>query len=670
MKKLKLFLLFSLLALSASAINAPQLRCLSVGSDGSVTLNWQAPTDLSDFDHYEIFYSTNINGPYTSIAQIADANFTNFVHNGAQAIANAQCFYYVQACSFNACVSSDTLVTIEFYLSNYGNGTAVLNWEAPINPLLNTYSSDYEIFREYPSGVWTNVGTASSLIYRDIIDVCEASLGYRVELADASGCRNVSRALSDIFNDHTAPDVPQLDSVSVDFATQQIQLGWEISSSPDVSAYIIYHEEGNMWISVDTVQGFDHTYWTDNNNDAQQLNNYRIAAMDSCMNTSPMTDAQHNFWVTGAYDICRREATIAWTAYENLPLDVEKYEIYYSDNGSALQYVGETTNLNFLISGLIPMHTYQCVVRAVNYSGTIKASSAQFEFTFEAPENHDLAYVSTVSVVDNAKLEIKVYTGETENFSGVNLYRSCGSDTNFVFLQSLRYDGSNLYIFEDEGVRVNKDLYYYRAAIVNECDAETAISNIAHNILLTGSSDVNVRENVLNWTHYEGWNGGRSGYTVYRKSEYVDSYEIICPSQTANYHPDDVFNLRREGGIFSYYVEAQENVNDYGFAEVSRSNTIELAQAPVTYIPNAFAPWNDGPNSVFLPIHSFVAAENYDMYIYSREGIMLFHTQDPQMGWSGGYNGTLLPAAAYVYKITYTYREKEYEYVGTVTLVR
>ena len=129
--------------------------------------------------------------------------------------------------------------------------------------------------------------------------------------------------------------------------------------------------------------------------------------------------------------------------------------------------------------------------------------------------------------------------------------------------------------------------------------------------------------------------------------------------------------MRQDGETFSYYVEAVESFDSYGFMETSVSNTIEIRQRPQTYIPNAFCPRVGGVNSVFLPINSYVTMENYNMYIYSREGVVLFHTTDPQMGWNGGYNGNLMPSGCYVYKITYTYGiDREFEAVGTVTLIR
>ena len=384
-------------------------------------------------------------------------------------------------------VASDTLATIELYLTN-GNGTAILNWDAPHVPSLPSFSGDYNVMREYPTSVWNTVATLPSLLYRDVIDVCEATIGYRVELADASGCRNVSRPQYDIFTDRTPPEIPQLDSVSVDFQADRIRLGWERSGNEDVIAYIIYHFENGLWVPIDTVYDIDNTSWTDTENSADVQQQYRIAALDSCFNSSPMTDPQHNFRSNATYDLCRREAYISWEEYENLPPDIESYRIYFSENGGTLQLAGEVPAnvLNFTMLQLVPQSNYRVIVRAVNLGGNITAASYKCSFTFNSADNNDFAYIRYVTVVDNAKIEIKVSTGTTVSFSQVHLYRSVGDDQHFVPLASQFNNGTDTYVFEDENVQVDRMVYYYRATVENDCNVETYTSNVAHNILLTG----------------------------------------------------------------------------------------------------------------------------------------------------------------------------------------
>lgn len=658
-------------SMSVRAIDPPQLRCLAVDATGAVTLSWVMPANTAGFTQYEIFYSVD-GTTFSSVGQVNTVTTTTFVHVDADAVANARCCYYVSAVAGTQSAPSDTLATIELYLTN-ANGTAVLNWDAPHAPSLPSFSGDYDVRREYPADTWNTVATVPNLLYRDVIDVCEATIGYRVELADASGCRNVSRPQYDIFTDRTAPEIPQLDSVSVDFQNDRIHLGWERSDNADVIAYIIYHYENGLWIPIDTVYDIDNTSWTDTENPADVPQQYRIAALDSCLNSSPMSEPQHNFRATATYDLCRREAYISWDEYENLPPDIESYRVYFSENGGSLQLAGEVpANVrNFTMQQLVPQSSYRVVVRAVNLGGNITAASYKCSFTFNSADNNDFAYIRYVTVVDNAKIEIKVSTGTTVSFSQVHLYRSIGDDQHFVPLASQFNNGTDTYVFVDENVQVDRTVYYYRATVENDCNVETYTSNVAHNIVLTGESFRNSRDNKLQWSLYGDWAGGTDHYELYRKTEMRGAYVSVGGNMGATSYTDDVTELRREGEKFSYYVEAYEAMDAYGFMEKSRSNTVELKQLPVTFIPNAFCPTHPTMNNVFLPVNSFVTLENYHMYIYNREGNLLFHSNYPDMGWDGTYNGKILPMGCYVYKITYTYgSDGVYEAVGTVTLVR
>lgn len=665
-----LYVFFCLSALFA--VEPPYLRCISVEDDGQVTLTWLSSGNMTDFVRYEVFFSSD-NQNFTLIDQISNPQTTTYTHTTADALNNAQLFYYVAACSSSSCVNSDTLSTLALYLSNLGNGLATLNWTPPVTPLLDSYESQYEIFREYPSSVWSLIATTSQAVFRDTIDICDADLGYRVELADHSGCRNVSRHLNDQFSDTYGPEIPTLDSVSVDFYTSQIVLGWEPSASPDAFAYIVYHLENNLWVPTDTIFGRQTTTWTDFLSSPDIPQQYRVATLDSCMNSSPMCEPQHHIRANATYDLCRREAVLTWEAYEGMPFDVDHYDVFYSENGGPLLFAGSASanNRSFTLTDLVPQSTYDCIARAVNGNGTITASTLKFSFLFNSADNNDFAYIRYVSVLSKDKIEIKVTTGPTVAFSKVHLYRSVGNDQEFVHLMELQNDGTDTYIFEDEGVRTDRTLYYYRATVENECQVETYQSNISHNILLTGDRDSESRRNYLDWNSYEGWDGGVGGYTVYRKCESDLDFLQEQSSMSANSYSDDVTNLRRDGEKFLYYVEAEETYDSYGYMEKSVSNVIELKQRPQTYIPNAFCPRVGGINSVFLPVNSYVTMENYHMYIYSREGVLLFHSTDPQVGWNGGYNGNLMPTGAYIYKITYTYGvDEEFEAVGTVTLVR
>ena len=82
--------------------------------------------------------------------------------------------------------------------------------------------------------------------------------------------------------------------------------------------------------------------------------------------------------------------------------------------------------------------------------------------------------------------------------------------------------------------------------------------------------------------------------------------------------------------------------------------------------PNAFMPNTGGPtggyysqrsdmdNQVFHPVVSGVAA--YNLKIYSKAGLMVFESSDPEMGWDGYYKGQICNPGVYVWKVRGSFR--------------
>lgn len=86
------------------------------------------------------------------------------------------------------------------------------------------------------------------------------------------------------------------------------------------------------------------------------------------------------------------------------------------------------------------------------------------------------------------------------------------------------------------------------------------------------------------------------------------------------------------------------------------------------YIPSGFTP--DQPeNNMF-----YVKGKNikeYEIRIYSKQGIMVYSSKDINEKWDGRYNGELLEMGAYVYVITYTTTDNKInQIINTITLIR
>ncbi len=671
MRKGLLVIVSLLCCLQLFPLGKPDLRCLEVNDAGHITLHWLAPSDMSDFARYEIYHAT-IGGNYSRIAVIMDATKTSYCDTAAQALTQSSS-YCVIAISSNSQFSSDTISSIELYLTNLANGSAQLNWNAPITPPKPSYSTNYEVWKEYPATVWNLSKTTTALMAKDTNDFCQATVGYRIELADASGCKNVSRPERDIFNDLIPPKKPRFDSVSVSISDNTLQLGWQPSISADAAAYVIYHFENNVWIPIDTVFGYNTTYWnTTDYNPTDEIHHFRIAAMDDCANVSPMTDEIFNMQSSSQFDYCTQTAFISWTAYNNMPDGIKEFRIYYSVDGGAWTLAGtaSATEHDFSFPGLIPNSDYTFFVQAVNTFETVSASSAKTSFTFAPEDNKDFVYIRSVSVVDNDYLSIKVSTGSTISFNKVILYRSVDSADNFSYFKTIANNGSDTYVFTDESAKVARLHYYYKAAIENGCGMQTAESNVAHNIILQGTT--HEYKNYLQWNDYGYWENGVAHYIVERMDYLNNAFkEVGFEYGNVTNYIDDVIGCPDEGDQFIYQIKAYSAQNPYGFEDVSVSNQIIAYQQPIVYIASGFRPLG-GIITTFKPYTSFVNLKDYNFRIYSREGNLVFETDNPEIGWDGKLkNDVYYPAQIFIYKISFSYGKDDYfEKSGTVTLVR
>ncbi|MGP8217512.1 MAG: PKD domain-containing protein [Bacteroidia bacterium] len=90
------------------------------------------------------------------------------------------------------------------------------------------------------------------------------------------------------------------------------------------------------------------------------------------------------------------------------------------------------------------------------------------------------------------------------------------------------------------------------------------------------------------------------------------------------------------------------------------------------YIPNAFTPTGTGINNVFTAVGDYVCS--FEMYIFDRWGMQIFHTTDMYQGWNGKVNNGANEAQedTYIYVINAEdcLEHQKQQYVGRVTLIR
>ncbi len=88
------------------------------------------------------------------------------------------------------------------------------------------------------------------------------------------------------------------------------------------------------------------------------------------------------------------------------------------------------------------------------------------------------------------------------------------------------------------------------------------------------------------------------------------------------------------------------------------------------FIPNAFSPNGDGLNDVFK-VENITFERFMLMQVYNRQGILVFETQNPEIGWNGNYEGKPAPQDVYFYQIKMVMPDgKPLNFKGDVLLLR
>jgi gliding motility-associated-like protein len=122
------------------------------------------------------------------------------------------------------------------------------------------------------------------------------------------------------------------------------------------------------------------------------------------------------------------------------------------------------------------------------------------------------------------------------------------------------------------------------------------------------------------------------------------------------------------------YNVTQWVVNSYGCRD-SVMKPVEILPIFNFYIPNAFSPNADGKNEGFKGTGIGIDNTTYNLWVFDRWGLMIYHAQDLEKAWDGHMLGheerPILQEDVYVWKVNFNdVFGKLHEYHGTVTLLK
>ena len=631
-------------------VAAPEIECIQTNAAGDVTINWTPVIDpLGTFAEYRI--NSIQNGLLGTVANINTGTFTDI------GVAGQNDYFITTAsgCNGNTLRNSDTISNIFLNLSNPLNGTALLQWNDPINPALTGMGDYYHIYREYPAGTWSLYDSVpyGTHFFRDTITICDVWLNYQIVLPNQP-CDYTSNIAGDQFQDMISPDIPILNFVTIDSLTNEVTINWNQNAHPDTYGYIVYiMDAGGAIVELDQVFGIDDTSYTYSPDISLGPLTYTVAAFDSCWTatvpptyqTSAKGEVHTTVFVTSTLNICDRTVNLLWSDYVGWSA-LDHYEIYGKTDNIPWTNYGTTTGLNFLVD-VVEGENYTFVIQSISDDGTVSFSSPTTLY-ITSPGEPSYNYLQVGTVIDEL-VQLRHLVDNSVNIAEVSIQRKDAG----IFEEIARVPVSSSQIaYDDEEVTVQELSYTYRIQTIDSCGRYGGYSNEARTILLTVDNDDVRKINYLFWNPYHEFDGGVLAYNIYRGIDNIFNGPPIATLPPGEFSFEDDVNAVYSTGKICYYIEAVEGDNIYNFSELSHSNQRCVTLPPLIYIPNAFMP--DGINKIFKPVLSDFDPIDYDFSIFDRWGQVIFRTHLFDEGWDGkiALSRKMAEPGTYTYMVT------------------
>lgn len=674
------------------ALHSPLIQCANVLPNGDVELKWSPLSDsMNVFSHYNVLSSTNPNGPFLRIDSIVTMGQNSFIDTAASADTGAV-YYMLQVVSgcpgYLSYSSPDTFATIFLDAINPGNGYANLNWTVA-NGINNPHNMGvYHVYREFPAGNVTLIGTTTDTFFVEPISVCGNDITYFVTLVDTlirdsnnvvTVCTAKSNEDSEYFADIIPPNIPIIEYVTVDNSNDQMEIKWDQNQPADLGGYVLYILQNGSMTPFDTIYGTTSTYIDSINQGCVvgQYNTYGVASFDTCGMIS-VYGFKHNTMTLDAYKhICDDKISISWNPYNNMTGGLLSYDIYVSENGGPFVLLNSNppTDTTFDHVGLTSMSSYTYEVRAMGANGVESVSCHRTEIAVK-PNQPQFAYIRSASVITGNLFGNEV-TLHTDTTAKVTKYRVERSEDNVTWgnLTTLNPDYFNpTRVLYDPQAMVMDKYYYYRFIVVDSCNDDAMTSTLARSIRLTVVVNDSMY-NKLTWSKYIGFDGTPTSYEIYRAVDGIwePNPLVTLPANQSTYN-DDVSVVQFSGGSFEYFVKAVEGLgNQWNFVDEALSNSVVALQKPRLFVPSAFNPNSTNvANRVFYPVGIFTEAKDYLFIVYNRWGQKVHETTKVTEGWDGTVEGGIdAPEGVYTYYIRFTTSQGDlYENRGTTTLLR
>lgn len=488
-------------------------------------------------------------------------------------------------------------------------------------------------------------------------------------------CNGLDSVSSDtLFIDNSRPFNQEIDSVSVDLATQKIIIGWTKNPTTDTKGYYVYNVIQNSTKTNKKIYDTSSTSLIDYLDRDPKISSYEytMAAYDSCGNASPISDSHTSIFLSGQINPCPNKTIVLnWSPYSGWP--IEEYEIYLNINGVGYKKIGTVDPLissftyNFQSFG----STYCFFIRARKKNSTVSSSSNAVCFTANSILESRNSYVAKASV-QHGDIELVLVTETGKSIQKLNVYKAINNG-GFSLWQIVPFTGGTLNLL-DNNVNTQINTYRYYFTTEGPCSNIFDTSQIAETILLNVLMIQPGNQN-LTWSLYNDFIKNTESQQVLLSNDpnfdKSSTWNILSTENNTSIAYNDATNFGTNQEQICYCIRAIENNPSltYNRKDTSYSNIQCLTADPIVFFPNAIQ--LNGFNTVFKPKGVFIDYEKSSFTIYNKWGQIVYETNDIQTGWNGLVNNELVQSDVYAYTATIIgINGKILTFDGTLTVLK
>ena len=509
-------------------------------------------------------------------------------------------------------------------------------------------------------------GKVTTALRDSIIYAYPAAGSYDVTLTvtDSLGCQttltkpNLVTVLGDII-----PDPIQIHAVSV-LDDDKVEIRWRPHGDDDFLKYSVYREEqGQGFVKVFETFYANDTVWIETGLlTTENSYCYRVTVTNFCGTESGLNLTRTHCTIDVEATPTPGQILVSWNPYIGWTT-VAQYEVYRvnSYNPQDVLFLGlvpgTVTQFSEEIEDCFNDYFYRIhaigtadlqdswsdTALAVNFHGTVGRATQMVRATVE----------------NNREVLVEWKPFELPGAEFVYVERQYESSP-WVVLATLSPTDVK---FSDADVLVDRTSYQYRVSAQDSCGNYTPLSNVGKSIVAKVEKDGITP--LIRWTPYEDWTYGVDRYRIEIFVDTVGQWRIV-DRVNGDVHEYYDTQTSLDQPEYCYRVVAEEQG---GNRAISVSNETCVDILGNIRVPNAFTPNLDGINDEWKA--SGLHIQTFHLQIFSRWGMLLFESYDPEVGWDGTYQGQQVNEGVYTYVIRGTsYNGAPFLQKGSITLMR